>query len=65
MTRIKCFKCEKMGYFADMCPSTEEGVVQNIITDVIGIEEEAELGETEDVPDNGINDNTLDNDRNE
>ena len=62
--RIKCFKYEKMGYFADMCPSTEEIGLQNIITDVIGIDEEVEPGETEDAPDGGINDNTCSNNRN-
>ena len=29
--RITCFRCQKRGHFADMCPNTEVGASHNII----------------------------------
>ena len=35
VARITCFNCGKVGYFADMCSEIEDGVTQNLITEVM------------------------------
>ena len=41
--RIKCFKCDKFGHYSDFCPTIEDGVARNIITDVINDDEDSEI----------------------
>ena len=42
---IKCYKCDKFGHFVEFCSTIEDGVTQNIITDVI---DDVEVLEIED-----------------
>ena len=52
VVRILCFRCQKMGYFADFCPTLVEGVVQNNIAEEVEREdarawEQREINETD------------------
>ena len=37
INRITCFRCQRKGHFADMCPNAEIGASHNIIADEIKI----------------------------
>ena len=53
VARTLCFKCQKMGHFADFCPTLVEGVVQNNIAEEVEREntrawEQSDISEADD-----------------